>query len=91
MGRCRPPRSHGGNEARDWELAILKMLMASDAVVGSTDVAGVFDGYTEAWMASFHPASSLSDLIEKVRCLDEVVHQGDEGTAAGRLGFRDGP
>jgi hypothetical protein len=61
-----------GNLARSWEVAILKMLAANGAVVGSTDVAGTFDGYTEAWMASSYPASSLADLIEEVRHLEDL-------------------
>jgi hypothetical protein len=61
-----------GNLARSWEVAILKMLAANGAVVGSTDVAGTFDGYTEAWMASSYPTPSLADLIEEVHHLEDL-------------------
>jgi hypothetical protein len=73
-----------GNLARDWESAVLAMLRSADAVVGSTDAAGVFDGYTEAWIASTYPAASLSELIEEVRRLEELEPTGGSASLSGQ-------
>ena len=61
-----------GNLARDWESSILAMLRSSGAVVGSAEIAGVFDGYTEAWVAASFPAATLAGLIEQVRRLEDL-------------------
>ena len=71
-----------GNLARDWESDILAMLVAHGAVVGSTDAAGTFDGYTEAWLATSYPVTSLAELIDEVRRLEELGTP-DSASAAG--------
>ena len=78
-----------GTLARDWESAILAMLIAADAVVGSTEVAGIFDGYTEAWLAHSFPATSLSGLIEEVRRREEAEAPGAGGGVGGVAGGAD--
>jgi hypothetical protein len=53
--------------ARDWETSILQMLKRHGATLASGEVAGKFDGYTEAWIMASFPASSLHELMEKVK------------------------
>ena len=59
-----------GDLARQWETDILRMLRKKNAVVGSTEIAGRFTGYTESWMKHSYPVKSLRELMELVR-LDE--------------------
>ena len=59
-----------GDLARQWETDILRMLRKKNAVVGSTDIAGRFTGYTESWMKNSFPVSSLKDLMEYVRLFE---------------------
>ena len=60
-----------GDLARQWETDILRMLRKNNAVLGSSDIAGKFTGYTESWMKSSFPASSLKELMEKVRLTED--------------------
>ena len=53
--------------AREWETSILKMLKRHGAKLASENLAGKFDGYTEAWLASSFEAKSLQELIDIVR------------------------
>jgi hypothetical protein len=62
-----------GDLARQWEADILRMLRKRNAVVGTTDIAGKFTGYTESWMKSSFPASSLKELMECVRLMEEQL------------------
>ena len=61
-----------GDLARQWETDILRMLRKKNAIVGSTEIAGRFTGYTESWMKSSFPASSLKELMEKVRLVEDL-------------------
>jgi DNA-directed RNA polymerase subunit RPC12/RpoP len=56
-----------GHIARQWETDILRVLRKKHAVVGSTEIAGKFTGYTESWMKSSFPISSLKELMQLVR------------------------
>jgi hypothetical protein len=53
--------------AQEWETSILQMLKRNGAELANDDVAGKFNGYTEAWMASSFPADSLKDLMKRVQ------------------------
>ena len=59
-----------GDLARQWETDILRMLRRKKAVIGSTEIAGRFTGYTESWMRESFQISSLKELMQLVR-LDE--------------------
>jgi hypothetical protein len=61
-----------GDLARQWETDILRMLRKKGAIVGTTEIAGRFSGYTESWMKSSFPASSLKELMEKVRLVEDL-------------------
>jgi hypothetical protein len=49
--------------AREWETSILKMLNGSGAHLAPEDVAGKFDGYTEAWRRDSFPVKSIKELM----------------------------
>jgi hypothetical protein len=52
--------------AREWETSILKMLKANGADLSNKEIAGKFDGYSEAWSESTFPAKSLRKLMNLV-------------------------
>ena len=52
--------------AQKWETSILKMLKRNGAKLATQEVAGKFEGYTEAWLTASFPADSLKYLMEKV-------------------------
>ena len=53
--------------AREWETSILKMLRRHGAKLGSADVVGKFDGYTEAWVKRSYEVRSLRELMDVVK------------------------
>ena len=61
-----------GDLVRQWETDILRMLRKQNAIVGSTDIAGKFTGYTESWMKHSYPVSSLKELMNLVRADEET-------------------
>jgi Zn ribbon nucleic-acid-binding protein len=52
--------------AREWETSILQMLKANGADLSNKEIAGKFDGYSEAWSESTFPAKSLRNLMNLV-------------------------
>jgi len=56
-----------GDLARQWETDILRMLRKKNAIVGGTEIAGRFTGYTESWMKASFPVNSLKELMGIVR------------------------
>ena len=60
-----------GDLARQWETDILRMLRKKKAVVGSTEIAGRFTGYTESWIRHSYPVPSLKELMESVRSIED--------------------
>jgi len=55
-----------GDLARQWETDILRILRKKNAIVGSTEIAGRFSGYTESWMKYSYPVASLKELMQLV-------------------------
>ncbi len=53
--------------AREWETSILQMLKRSGAKLAAEEVAGKFDGYTEAWITESFAVNSLAELMQKVQ------------------------
>ena len=49
--------------AREWETSILQMLKRHGAKLAPEEVAGKFDGYTEAWLHDSLPIDSLKALM----------------------------
>jgi hypothetical protein len=52
---------------REWETSILQMLRRHGAKLAPEEVAGKFDGYTEAWLLDSLRVKSLKDLMDMVR------------------------
>lgn len=52
-----------GLSAQEYETSILRMLRKNGVKLSHEEVAGKFDGYSEAWIESSLPANSLKDLI----------------------------
>jgi hypothetical protein len=52
-----------GNLTQEWETAILQMLKAKGADLSNAEIAGKFDGYSEAWSKSTFEAKSIKELM----------------------------
>ena len=50
--------------ARNWETSILQMLRGSGVVLGPIDIAGKFDGYSEAWSKATFEVKSIKELMK---------------------------
>ena len=59
-----------GHLAQDWETDLLRFLKRNGAKLGPTEVAGKFDGYSEAWTKDSFHMTSLKELMDKVRDFD---------------------
>ena len=53
--------------AREWETSILRMLKRHGAKLAPEEIAGKFDGFTEAWLTGSYEAKSLRDLMDAVQ------------------------
>ena len=61
--------------AREWETSILQMLKRHGAKLAAEEVAGKFDGYTEAWLTDSYKVKSIRDLMDAVEA-DEGIRNG---------------
>jgi rRNA maturation endonuclease Nob1 len=52
-----------GHLTQNWETAILRMLKAKGADLSNSEIAGKYDGYSEAWSKSTFEAKSIKDLM----------------------------
>jgi len=52
-----------GHLTQQWETAILRMLKAKGADLSNKEIAGKFDGYSEAWSKSTFPVKSIKELM----------------------------
>ena len=53
-----------GHLTQQWETAILRMLKAKGADLSNADIAGRFDGYSEAWSTSTFQVNSIKELMQ---------------------------
>jgi hypothetical protein len=60
-----------GYLTRDWETSILRMLKKKGATLAEEEIAGRFDGYTEAWLADTFPVNTIRELMNFVEDLEE--------------------
>lgn len=60
-----------GQLARDWETAILRMLSKLDIGLASTEIAGKFDGYSEAWNKTKFPVKTIKELMQLTEEFEE--------------------
>jgi len=52
-----------GHFAQQWETAILRMLRAKGADLSNSEIAGKFDGYSEAWSKSSFEVKTIQELM----------------------------
>ena len=60
-----------GHLTQQWETAILRMLKAKGADLSNKEIAGKFDGYSEAWSKSTFPVKSIKDLMQMTEEFEE--------------------
>lgn len=53
-----------GHLTQQWETAILRMLRAKGADLSNYEIAGKFDGYSEAWSKSTFEVGSIRELMQ---------------------------
>ena len=60
-----------GQLALDNETAILRMLKAKGADLSNSEIAGKFDGYSEAWSKSTFEVKSIKELMRLTEEFEE--------------------
>jgi hypothetical protein len=60
-----------GHLTQQWERAILHMLKAKGADLSNKEIAGKFDGYSEAWSKSTFPVKSIKELMRLTEEFEE--------------------
>jgi hypothetical protein len=60
-----------GKTAVATEKAILRMLKAKGADLSNSNIAGKFDGYSEAWSKSTFPVKSIKELMRLTEEFEE--------------------
>jgi hypothetical protein len=56
-----------GLVAQEWETSMLRYLKRNGAKLGPKEVAGKFDGYSEAWLIANFEMKSLTQLMDLIR------------------------
>jgi hypothetical protein len=60
-----------GHLTPQWETAILRMLKAKGADLSNKEIAGKFDGYSEAWSKAIFPVKSIKELMRLTEEFEE--------------------
>jgi len=60
-----------GHLTQQWETAILRMLKAKGADLSNPEIAGKFDGYSEAWSKSTFEVKSIKELMRLTEEFEE--------------------
>jgi hypothetical protein len=60
-----------GHLTQQWESAILRMLKANGADLSNADIAGKFDGYSEAWSKTTFEVNSIKELMRLTEEFEE--------------------
>ena len=60
-----------GHLTQQWETAILRMLKAKGVDLSNSNIAGKFDGYSEAWSKSTFQATSIKELMRLTEEFEE--------------------
>jgi hypothetical protein len=60
-----------GHLTKNWEKSILCMLKAKGADLSNSEIAGKFDGYSEAWSKSTFLVKSIKDLMQMTEEFEE--------------------
>jgi hypothetical protein len=56
-----------GYTTQELETAVLRMLKKQGAKLSPHEIAGKFDGYSEAWIESSYPVKSIHELLANLR------------------------
>ncbi len=64
-----------GHLTQRWEASILKMLKSNGADLSNQNIAGKFDGYTEAWSKSTFPVKSIKELMQLTEQFEEMENR----------------
>jgi hypothetical protein len=64
-----------GHLTQQWETAILRMLKAKGADLSNKEIAGKFDGYSEAWSQSTFPVKSIKELMRLTEEFEELQNK----------------
>ena len=62
-----------GHLTQQWETAILRMLKAKGADLSNKEIAGKFEGYSEAWSKSTFPVKSIKELMRLTEEFEEKI------------------
>jgi hypothetical protein len=62
-----------GHLTQQWETAILRMLKAKGADLSNKEIAGKFDGYSEAWSKSTFSVKSIKELMRMTEEFEEKI------------------
>ena len=62
-----------GHLAQKWETAILRMLKTKGADLSNANIAGKFDGYSEAWSKSTFEVNSIKELMRLTDKFEEGI------------------
>lgn len=66
-----------GQLAKQWERAILQMLKAKGADLSNREIAGKFDGYSEAWSKSTFEVNSIKELMQLTEEFEELKNSSN--------------
>lgn len=61
-----------GHLAQQWETAILRMLKSSGADLSNQQIAGKFDGYSEAWSKSSFEVKSIIEMMNRTEEIEQA-------------------
>jgi len=62
-----------GHLTQQWETAILRMLKAKGADLSNAEIAGKFDGYSEAWSKSTFEVRSIKELMRLTEEFESAI------------------
>ena len=62
-----------GHLTQKWETAILRMLKSNGADLSNKNIAGKFDGYSEAWSKSTFQVSSIKEMMRLTEEFEEKL------------------
>jgi hypothetical protein len=74
-----------GYTTQELETELLRMLRSKGAKLSPKEVAGKFDGYSEAWLQSTYPIQSIQELMEDLREYELVVSNRKNRSNDGKL------
>ena len=62
-----------GHLTQQWETAILRMLRSKKADLANSQIAGKFDGYSEAWSRSTFQITSIREIMRMTEEFEDLA------------------